>query len=228
MRLIHLPEVKVSANHSNRPKSALYSNPSASITQEDLAAKSSLPSLRFLLSTMPGVYASGNVISVRGSQNPPLLIVDDVITSLDQLDIINPYEVAQIDLLKDAANTAIFGMQGADGVISIITKKGKSNQPLSPLFHIQTIMPLGYQIPMEFYAPKYDTSEIQHDQTPDLRTTIHWLPDVRTDSMGAASFSFYTADDESPYTMTIEGLTDDGKIISAFIFIAQRIQSACR
>ena len=82
-----------------------------------------------------------------------------------------------------------------------------------PTFHINTILPLGYQQPVEFYAPKYDTPEKRNASTPDLRTTIHWQPVVQTDSTGVASFEFYTADEPTSYTVVIEGLTDDGKII---------------
>ena len=72
---------------------------------------------------------------------------------------------------------------------------------------------MGYQSPAEFYAPKYDTPEKQRAQTPDLRTTIHWQPVVQTDSQGVASFEFYTADENTSYTVMIEGLADNGKII---------------
>ena len=47
----------------------------------------------------------------------------------------------------------------------------------------------------------------------DMRTTIHWQPVIKTDSSGVASFDFYTADEPTSYTVAIEGLTEDGKII---------------
>ena len=74
-------------------------------------------------------------------------------------------------------------------------------------------MPLGYQQPVEFYAPKYDTPEKRNAPTPDLRTTIHWQPVVQADSSGVASFEFYTADDPASYSVIIEGLGNDGSII---------------
>jgi len=72
---------------------------------------------------------------------------------------------------------------------------------------------LGYQQPVEFYAPKYDTPEKRSTQAIDLRTTIHWQPVVQTDRSGVASFDFYTADESASYTVIIEGLADDGTII---------------
>jgi len=80
-------------------------------------------------------------------------------------------------------------------------------------YHIKIVQPLGYQKPVEFYATKYDTPEKRNSQVADLRTTIHWQPDVRTDSLGIAKFDFYSADSESSYTVIIEGVTIDGKLI---------------
>jgi hypothetical protein len=48
---------------------------------------------------------------------------------------------------------------------------------------------------------------------PDLRTTIHWEPNITTDEEGKANFRFYTADAPSTYSVVIEGVTEDGKIV---------------
>jgi hypothetical protein len=42
---------------------------------------------------------------------------------------------------------------------------------------------------------------------------MHWQPSLTTDDKGVASFGFYTADAPSAYTVVIEGITDDGKIV---------------
>jgi TonB-dependent SusC/RagA subfamily outer membrane receptor len=139
-------------------------------------------------------------------------MVDGLTMDISNLDMINVFDVAQVDVLKNASNTAMFGSQGANGVIVIFTKEGKVNFRPKP-FHIKTILPLGYQQPVEFYAPKYDTPESAEYKNPDLRTTIHWEPDLRTDSTGVATLSFYTADAETSYSVIIEGIAADGKLI---------------
>jgi hypothetical protein len=95
----------------------------------------------------------------------------------------------------------------------IFTKRGENSNKEFPPFHTKIFSPLGYQQPVEFYAPKYDTPEKRNAQTPDLRTTIHWQPVVQTDSDGLGSFEFYTADENTSYTVVIEGLANDGSII---------------
>ena len=70
---------------------------------------------------------SGGTITVRGisslnNQKPPLFVVDGTIYSGD-IGNINPQDVENISVLKDAASTSPYGAQGAFGVILITTKK---------------------------------------------------------------------------------------------------------
>ena len=64
-----------------------------------------------------------------GSHNNPLLILDGM-NFYGELSEINPDDIAQIDVLKDASATAIYGAKAASGVIIITTKKGKVGKPI--------------------------------------------------------------------------------------------------
>jgi TonB-linked SusC/RagA family outer membrane protein len=55
--------------------------------------------------------------------NTPLLVVDGVQNG-GSINNINPNDIESIDVLQDAASTAIYGSQGANGVIIVTTKKG--------------------------------------------------------------------------------------------------------
>ena len=210
IRTYQLEELTFTAERRQPRRSALYSSPNRSVTEEELD-RFPATDLRSVLIRM-GVRVSGNEISIRGG-GQPLLVVDDVPMEIDYIDMINIYDVAQVDILSDAGNTAIFGTRGGNGVIVVFTKDGRFT-PSTPIrFHIKTVMPLGYQEPIEFYAPQYDTPENRNSSDPDLRTTIHWQPVVQTDSIGVATFEFYTADEVTSYTVIIEGLTNDGMII---------------
>ncbi|MCL2739545.1 MAG: TonB-dependent receptor, partial [Bacteroidales bacterium] len=111
----------------------------------------------------------------------------------------------------------IWGMRGSNGVISIFAKRGWNQNNVdntSPLpSSIKAYSPLGYQQPAEFYAPKYETDAQRRNSRPDLRTTIHWQPVVLIDHGGAASFEFYAADRPFSYTVTIEGVANNGRMI---------------
>jgi TonB-dependent SusC/RagA subfamily outer membrane receptor len=210
IRNIYLDEITVTADRKPVRKSDYYSYADNSIT-EDVIDRFHPSDIRMLLMQLPGVMVSGSKVSIRG-QGDPLLVVDGVTMDIADLDMVNVYDVAQVDVLKNASNTAVFGSRGGNGVIVIFTKEGKIGFQPKP-FHIKTILPLGYQSAAEFYAPKYDTPETPASKNPDLRTTIHWEPNVRIDSTGVATFSFYTADAETSYSVIIEGLTSNGKII---------------
>ena len=226
IRLYHIPEVTITAERKPPRKSLFYDMPSNSITEEELD-KIFVTNVYMLLSRFPGVRVVNKTVTIRNAGNPfsdedgntigggaPLLLLDDMPLPIEWLDNINVFDIAQIDVLKDASNTILFGTRGTYGVIVIFTKGGGiSNKAVPKPLHIKTILPLGYQTPVEFYAPKYDTPEKRNSSIPDLRTTIHWQPVVQTDSLGVASFEFYTADEATTYTAIIEGLANDGTII---------------
>jgi len=59
--------------------------------------------------------------------NSPLVIVDGISQSLEDLNALNPSDIESIDVLKDAALTAIYGVKGGNGVIVVKTKSGTRN-----------------------------------------------------------------------------------------------------
>lgn len=58
----------------------------------------------------------------------PVVVVDGSIQSLDDFNAINPADIESINVLKDAATTAIYGVKGGNGVILVTTKTGRKNQ----------------------------------------------------------------------------------------------------
>lgn len=70
-----------------------------------------------------------NSLYTEGSHNSPLIILDGM-AFYGELSEINPDDIAQIDVLKDASSAAIYGAKAASGVIIITTKKGKQGKPV--------------------------------------------------------------------------------------------------
>ena len=64
------------------------------------------------------------VNSIRGD-NEPLYIIDGIPSSTSS---VSSYDIESIEVLKDASATAIYGSRGANGVVLITTKKGKSGK----------------------------------------------------------------------------------------------------
>lgn len=76
----------------------------------------------------PGELGS---IRIRGTRSlnassSPLYVVDGVPLSSGGIEALNPRDIESIDILKDASSTAIYGSRGANGVVLITTKRGKT------------------------------------------------------------------------------------------------------
>ncbi len=70
----------------------------------------------------------------------------------------------------------------------------------------------GYINAREFYAPDYSKNLPIH-QAPDLRTAIHWMPNIQLEKGATTKLSFYAADTPTTYEVRIEGVTADGQTI---------------
>jgi TonB-linked SusC/RagA family outer membrane protein len=68
-------------------------------------------------------------VYTEGGHNEPLIIVDNM-PFYGELSEINPDDIGQIDVLKDASAAAVYGSKAASGVIIVTTKKGKMGKPV--------------------------------------------------------------------------------------------------
>ncbi|MGD9994428.1 MAG: SusC/RagA family TonB-linked outer membrane protein [Salinivirgaceae bacterium] len=83
-----------------------------------------------LQGAIPGVNVSAGKIRIRGvstitGNSDPLWVVDGLIGG----SVPDENEIESIQVLKDAASSAIYGIRGANGVIIVTTKKGKKGEP---------------------------------------------------------------------------------------------------
>lgn len=67
-------------------------------------------------------------VYTSGDHNAPLIILDGMMF-YGELSEINPNDIAQIDVLKDASSAAVYGAKSANGVVIITTKKGTLGKP---------------------------------------------------------------------------------------------------
>lgn len=69
------------------------------------------------------------VNSLSAESQKPLVIVDDVEYTYDQLSQIDANEIESFTILKDASTTAVYGIKGANGVVVVTTRRGKLGKP---------------------------------------------------------------------------------------------------
>ncbi|MCH5597795.1 SusC/RagA family TonB-linked outer membrane protein [Niabella ginsengisoli] len=86
------------------------------------------------ISTAQGAPGFGPTIKIRGTSSitagtTPLYVVDGMALENFDLNLINPQDIQSVEILKDAASSAIYGSRGASGVILVTTKLGKAGKP---------------------------------------------------------------------------------------------------
>lgn len=115
-------------------------------------------------SGQPGKDASDffirGVSSLNDAGNQPLIIVDDVQYSFDQLSQINVNEIESISILKDASTTAVYGIKGANGVLVIKTRRGLEGKP-----QINLRVESGMQMPVRTpkFLNSYETAKLVNE-----------------------------------------------------------------
>lgn len=131
-------------------------------------------------------------ISTFGSGSSPLVLVDGVERSLNDID---PAEIESFSVLKDASASAMYGVRGANGVILINTKRGKIAKPSVDL-RVEHAIQTPTQLPEFIGAAEYmallnrlspgmftaDQIEKTHNgYDPDLYPNVNWLDQITKD-----------------------------------------------
>jgi len=110
----------------------------ARVTEKELKAMPVKDALQAMQGKTAGVDITSNQrpgqtgsIKIRGvrsisADQDPLYVVDGMVLQAGGIENINPTDIESIDILKDASATAVYGSRGANGVILISTKRGKS------------------------------------------------------------------------------------------------------
>lgn len=114
-----------------------------SLKQDDIVRSPASNALESVQGQVPGLditrnsgsATSGVSMSIRGKRslskahgaNAPLIIIDGM--QGGNISDIHPQDIESFDVLKDASSTAIYGSQGANGVIIVTTKRGRNGKP---------------------------------------------------------------------------------------------------
>lgn len=115
---------------SKERSAGAFAKPNMDIVQDRTTSMNILDRIDGLV---PGLTVNssgrGEELSIRGltsinATRTPLLVVDGIVLSMSEVALINPNDVADISVLKDATAASIWGARASNGVIVITTKKG--------------------------------------------------------------------------------------------------------
>ena len=165
----------------------------------------------------PVVYARFRGPSTIRGENPdvPLIFIDNVPITDGRLD-----EALGGDLLSNlesiivSRNGLTYGSRGANGVIKIITLKGKKGEDNSPDFVDNNILikpvEFGFSRPKKFFTPRYSGYD-----NPLFRDygVIHWLPNIEIFNSSKTQFKIFNTLQKS-IIFYVQGFDEKGNLIS--------------
>ncbi|TDB64168.1 TonB-dependent receptor plug domain-containing protein [Arundinibacter roseus] len=215
-----LQEVVIKGKKEKEPDSRkLYTRADATITPNLGMTAGALTIFDMLRGRVAGLQITGagqNVtVQIRGSTNlsgvvEPLFLLDGMPVDKEAMYSISVQDVESIDVLK-GPSAAIYGSRGGGGVIAVLTKRGNSNYDYTQEASegVKVVKMPGFSREREFYAPKYDVVRPEHVR-PDFRSTLLWMPMVKTNAEGKATISYYNSDAATDVLIQAEGLTWQG------------------
>jgi TonB-linked SusC/RagA family outer membrane protein len=190
----------------------------------------------------PGAEAS---IRIRGTSsinagNEPLYVIDGLLVSSDggdmttgvtlgprigALSAINPNDIESIEILKDASATAIYGSRGANGVVLITTKRGRSGTgavSFDMYYGQQEVANKLKLLNAAQFANLVNDAKLNAYQTPvyvnpkNLGTGTDWQNELfRSAPMASYQLSFSGGDEKTKYSISGGYFDQDGIIINS-------------
>lgn len=110
-----------------------------------------------LINESSGQPGAGKSILIRGistnGDNTPLFVVDGL--QVGNIDNINPSDIESVDVLKDAASSAIYGARAANGVVIITTKSGTGKDSGSITYSTSYLNSRPWKLPEMLGAEDY-------------------------------------------------------------------------
>ena len=194
------------------------------------------------LSGKPGAETS---IRIRGTSsinagNEPLYVIDGMLISSDGGDIstgvtrgprigalssINPNDIESIEILKDASATAIYGSRGANGVVLITTRRGKSgvgSVNFETYYGVQEISHKVDVLDAEQFANLVNEAKLNANATPlyvnpkNLGKGTDWQDKLlRTAPMASYQLSFSGGDEKTKYALSGGYFDQEGIILNS-------------
>lgn len=99
------------------------------------------------------IYIRGN--ATFGASMEPLFVVDGIVRTFRDFSQLDPNEIESVNILKDASSAAIFGLKGANGVVLVTTRRGKSGKLTTNLsfnYGFQEVTKFNNNLPSYEYA----------------------------------------------------------------------------
>jgi TonB-linked SusC/RagA family outer membrane protein len=182
-----------------------------------------------LVTQADGNPSSTPNITIRGlgtfGANPnPLIVIDGIITNYGLRDI-NPLDIDNISVLKDASAAAIYGSRGANGVVLVTTKKGRAGHSDIDVSYYIGMSQVSHQIPVltgtqfativnEYYVNGGSAAPFANPAQYGKGT--NWQKEIfQTAPTNNINVGFRGGSDKSTYSIGLGALWTDGVVINS-------------
>ncbi|MEQ9230117.1 MAG: TonB-dependent receptor plug domain-containing protein, partial [Cyclobacteriaceae bacterium] len=214
-----LDEIQITSQRERREdpfyRGSLHGEPSDRLVMDSLGINLGGQTVFSIVSgRFAGVQVQGSppnqqlIIQGQGSinSNNPLYLLDGIQVDAQTISAVYATDVSHVEVIK-GPDAAIYGSNGANGVLAVYTKDGFIRGPSR--VNVKKIPFKGYSIPREFYTPNYGKRNPDHVK-PDFRTTLYWNNEVILTPEKTKNLSFYTSDDSKKYIIRVQGITYNG------------------
>jgi TonB-dependent starch-binding outer membrane protein SusC len=206
------------------------------VTGESLAKTNTINALQGLQGQAAGLQITStsgqpgeklNVVirglGTTGGSNP-LYVVDGILTG--DITYLNNSDIESISVLKDAASSAIYGSQAANGVILVTTKKGKRGSPgqitFDQYYGVQSVARKVDLLDAREYAVIVNEAAVNSGKSPyftnaqiaGLGNGTNWMDKMLTDNAATKNFSFGASggSETSVYSTSLSYLGQEGVV----------------
>lgn len=166
----------------------------ASVTSREIENIPAANAASLLQGRLPGVTITSNgsqpgsdspQIRVRGigtlsDYNDPMVLIDGVESSVDQIAQILPSDIDNVSVLKDAASAAIYGIRAANGVILITTKRG--SESLAPTITYSGSYSINQPTVLPDFVDSYNWALLYNEQKGGMYYTQDMLDKLKNGS----------------------------------------------
>ena len=175
-------------------KKKLITGATTQVKGEDIASRNTASAVGALQGQTPGVNIAaqggkpdaGYKVNIRGvgtnGDTNPIVVIDGLVGTMANLSALNPNDIETLDVLKDAASTAIYGARAANGVILVTTKhgaEGSTNITFDAYVGWQNIAKRPQMLNAQEYMYIYDVARMFEGNAP-----MNWAATVPADVWG--------------------------------------------
>lgn len=219
-------------------KKKLVTGATVQIKGDDMQKLSATNPIAAMQSSTPGLQVTQNNGSpdagykffIRGigtlGNSAPLIIIDGFVGG--DLNSLNPSDIESIDVLKDAASSAIYGARAANGVIIVTTKKGKKgNVQISydGYFGIQDVPRVLHTADALTYAQMFnEASDYENSQQYDYASLVPNWDDIQSGRFKGTDWVDLSMNKNAPtqsHAINIHGGTDMSTYSIGFSYFNQ-------